>query len=74
MSKETLEIKLIDFGFATYFDERSKIKDNLGSPVYMSPEVAIGGGYNNKTDIWSVGIIVYQLLVSNLPFVGKNNG
>jgi serine/threonine protein kinase len=36
---ESLEIKLTDFGFATYFDEKSKLDEVLGSPIYMPPEI-----------------------------------
>ena len=36
---EDLQIKVTDFGFATYFDEENKLEDVLGSPLYMPPEI-----------------------------------
>jgi len=40
-SLENLEIKLTDFGFATYFDQKGKLDEVLGSPLYMPPEIVM---------------------------------
>jgi serine/threonine protein kinase len=44
----------------------------LGSPAYMSPEHVSGGRLDFRTDVFSVGILLYQLVVGDLPFAGKN--
>jgi len=36
---DTLEVKLTDFGFATFYDDENKLSQTLGSPYYMAPEI-----------------------------------
>ena len=43
----------------------------VGTPLYLPPEV-IDGGYDEKCDIWSLGILLYILLSGHPPFSGKN--
>jgi calcium-dependent protein kinase len=68
---DTPIIKLIDFGLARY-NTKKKGNKVSGSPFYISPE-ALGGDYDGKSDIWSVGIILYILLCGYPPFRGDNN-
>jgi calcium-dependent protein kinase len=63
-------IKLIDFGLARY-NGGSKVKKITGSPYYLSPE-AIKGIYDQKSDIWAVGVILYIMLCGYPPFTGDN--
>lgn len=52
---------ILDLGFACYFhknDERI-LTANVGTPYYMSPEILMGQNYNSKSDIWSLGVIIY---------------
>jgi len=69
---ENLEVKITDFGFAAYFDPKEGLKEVLGSPLYMAPEIIDGQFYDNKVDIWSFGVIAYILLSGRPPFSGKN--
>jgi serine/threonine protein kinase len=39
-----------------------------GTPLYVSPEVLKGDEYNQKIDIWAVGILTYELLIGRVPF------
>jgi len=48
---------------------REKFQDmNIGSPFYMAPEAFIANTYGSKTDVWSFGIILYELLHAKTPF------
>ena len=66
-------IKIIDFGLSVYFKggENKKMKSSVGTIYYAAPEV-IDGNYNEKCDVWSCGILLYTLLIGNLPFDGRN--
>ncbi|CAD8154267.1 unnamed protein product [Paramecium octaurelia] len=71
---DNFALKLIDFGVSKRFLVKGKVTKNIdmwtrtGSLFYQAPEIFLGGGYNEKVDIWSIGIILYQLLVGQLPF------
>lgn len=63
-------LKIADFGLARDIneDENQLLKTTCGSPMYMAPEVLIRSKYNNKADLWSFGIIMYELLFGERPF------
>ncbi|KAA8493066.1 Calcium-dependent protein kinase 10 [Porphyridium purpureum] len=64
-------LKLTDFGVSDFFEPGQFLTEKVGSPTYVAPEV-IMGRYNEKCDIWSLGVIVYILLCGRTPFYGKN--
>ena len=64
-------VKLADFGTATFFCKNKSLTDIMGTPYYIAPEV-IKGSYNEKSDIWSTGVIVFLLLCGKPPFQSKN--
>ncbi|KAJ1425272.1 kinase-like domain-containing protein, partial [Ochromonadaceae sp. CCMP2298] len=43
-----------------------------GTPYYMSPEIMNNQRYNSKTDIWSLGVVLYEMMCLRLPFEGKS--
>ena len=62
-----------DFGFAKSGSEMATTK--LGSPITMAPELLNGGSnvqYNNKADLWSVGVCFYQMIFGNPPWNATN--
>jgi tRNA A-37 threonylcarbamoyl transferase component Bud32 len=68
-------VKLTDFGVARVEDHsRSRITQGdtlvVGTPAYMSPEQINGGAVDRRTDVFSAGIVLYQLLTGELPFTG----
>lgn len=64
------DVKLIDFGCSKLFNPKSKFfNDRPGTINYSAPEV-IRQNYNEKSDIWSCGVLMYILLSGELPFQG----
>ena len=66
-----LRVKLIDFGVAKIFSKNVNNKTLAGSSIYMAPEV-LRANYNEACDLWSIGVILYILLIGQPPFNGKN--
>ena len=65
-------IKIADFGFAKKATSNPKETVNVGSPLYMSPEALQGNIYTAKNDIWSVGVILYEILHGKAPWACSN--
>lgn len=70
--------KIVDFGIAKLqSDEMSDLKltqtgEVFGSPLYMSPEQCLGGKVDGRSDIYSLGCVMYELLTGQAPFIGQN--
>lgn len=67
-------VKIIDFGFATFTTLGNKIKLFCGTPSYMAPEI-VGKRENPgaPADIWALGVVLYVMLVGAFPFKGTND-
>mmetsp|Transcript_19043 Transcript_19043/g.41987 ORF Transcript_19043/g.41987 Transcript_19043/m.41987 type:complete len:625 (-) Transcript_19043:60-1934(-) len=65
-------LKLADFGFARALPEQDMAATVCGSPLYMAPEILRHEPYDAKADLWSVGAILYELLLGRTPFSGSN--
>ena len=76
MVGEDDQIKLIDFGIAMKEDARRltfvNVSSLLGTPDYISPEQVKGARGDQRSDIYSVGIILFEMLTGRVPFVGPN--
>ena len=72
--KENGEIKITDFGIAMALNSTQLTQTNsvMGSVHYLPPEQASGKGATIKSDIYSMGILFYELLTGKLPFKGEN--
>jgi calcium-dependent protein kinase len=65
-------LKLIDFGLSKHFDPNESMHQVVGSAYYTAPEV-LGGCYDNRCDVWSLGVIAYMLLSGAPPFNGDSS-
>lgn len=70
-TKPDANLKVIDFGTSRKFEANKKMKKTLGTPYYVAPEV-LKQDYNEKCDVWSVGVILYILLCGYPPFMGNS--
>ena len=73
-------VKVLDFGLAKGTDESHATPSGdtthagtiLGTPAYMSPEQALGGHIDRRSDIWSFGVLLMEMLTGKRPFTGRS--
>ncbi len=62
-------VKLCDFGFARAMSTNTVVLTSIkGTPLYMAPELVQELPYNHTADLWSLGVIIYELFVGQPPF------
>src|SRR4030095_5483628 len=74
-------VKILDFGIAKYMPSgnghralvETGVGEVIGTAAYMSPEQTRGLEIDQRTDIWSLGVILYEMVAGKLPFPGKTN-
>ncbi len=72
ISKEG-KVKVTDFGIAKATTSNTITSNAMGSVHYLSPEQARGGYSDEKSDIYSLGVTMYEMLAGQVPFAGDNN-
>ena len=66
-------IMMADFGFTLRMLHNERTYSQVGTTEYMAPELINNSGYNQCADYWSIGILIYELLVGSTPFAGDND-
>ncbi len=66
-------IKLCDYGWATYFTPGKFLTVYCGTPEYVSPEMIKKYPYNEKVDIWGLGVLIFELVFGYAPFASNFN-
>lgn len=69
------QVKIMDFGLAKSSRQTTKITQEGSTPgtaAYMAPEQAKGEGVDARSDLWSLGVVLYEALTGNLPFQGSH--
>lgn len=68
------EVKIADFGIARIESSNlTQVNTLMGTPGYMSPEQVMAGPVDNRSDLYAVGVLLYQLLTGRKPFSGDTN-
>ncbi|HEX6105404.1 MAG TPA: serine/threonine-protein kinase [Gemmatimonadales bacterium] len=76
LEARTARPMLVDFGIVKYLDGPAHLTDSgfiVGTPLYMSPEQALGSRVDARTDVYGVGAVLFQLLTGAPPFEGNNS-
>jgi len=66
-------VKLGDFGISRVLSNTLELASTaVGTPYYLSPEICENKKYNHKSDVWSIGVILYELVALRVPFQGNS--
>ncbi|KAI8515264.1 Serine/threonine-protein kinase 17A [Branchiostoma belcheri] len=66
------DIKLVDFGLARRVNVHEEIREIVGTPDYVAPEVLSFEPLSTATDMWSIGVLAYVMLTGHSPFLGDS--
>lgn len=72
LAKTTFSVKIADLGFAKELAYEDLSQTQCGTPLIMAPEILNGTVYNHKADVWSLGVVYFEMLTGFTPFNGMN--
>jgi serine/threonine protein kinase len=70
--RDRLQVKIADLGFARELNYEELSDTICGTPLVMAPEVLNGKRYNHKADVWSLGVVYFEMLAGFTPFTGRD--
>ena len=71
---DEVTLKFIDFGFSKIMLQGEYADEMVGTLAYCSPEILLGLQHSMKTDVWSLGVVIYELLSGKFPFMSDEKG
>ncbi|RVD93343.1 NEK kinase [Tubulinosema ratisbonensis] len=71
-NQEIIEFKICDFSLSTQITSLKNKTSIIGTPYYMAPEVIKRKGYDEKIDVWGLGVCLYELITLEKPFKGSH--
>ena len=69
---EEMRAKLTDFGWSNYLNTNIKRTTMCGTPVYLAPELVNNTGHDHRVDIWCIGVLMFELLTGQPPWLGDD--
>uniref|UniRef100_H0WM41 Serine/threonine kinase 17b n=1 Tax=Otolemur garnettii TaxID=30611 RepID=H0WM41_OTOGA len=67
------DVKIVDFGMSRKIGNACELREIMGTPEYLAPEILNYDPITTAADMWNIGIIAYMLLTHTSPFVGEDN-
>ncbi|KAM3597689.1 uncharacterized protein V6R79_008050 [Siganus canaliculatus] len=66
------DIRIVDFGLSRRMDDITEVREILGTPEYVAPEILSYEPISTATDMWSIGVLTYVMLTGESPFLGDD--
>ncbi|KAL4660503.1 serine/threonine-protein kinase 17A-like [Arapaima gigas] len=66
------DIRIVDFGLSRCMDDMTEVREIIGTPEYVAPEVLNYEPISTATDMWSIGVLTYVMLTGESPFLGDD--
>lgn len=66
------DIRIVDFGLSRHMDDKTEVREILGTPEYTAPEILSYEPISTATDMWSIGVLTYVMLTGLSPFLGED--
>ncbi|XP_007256339.2 serine/threonine kinase 17a like [Astyanax mexicanus] len=67
------DIRIVDFGLSRHVNSTSEVREIVGTPEYVAPEILDYEKISTATDMWSIGVLMYVMLTGESPFLGNDN-
>ncbi|KAB5553754.1 hypothetical protein PHYPO_G00042300 [Pangasianodon hypophthalmus] len=65
------DIRIVDFGLSRHVDDTAELREILGTPEYVAPEILSYEPISTAADMWSIGVLTYVMLTGESPFLGE---